>query len=1858
MSNLYSHNIIRKKNIELTTRKIFEIKQKSNEFNNVILNELSGYQSIFYLKNKKIFQFFLQKKKKQEFDLLKNYEIIFITTNSNHDSLICLTNNGCIFSINYSSFKIKYFSNLDFNKFIIPNLITHKKHSFSFSQKNSSKNNLNNLNYIYNIFCNNTSDKVVLDLNKYILFWYQNNYNPENNINKNINIDYNNKIETVTGTIYSIIKEGEIEKLKINKEKDNNDMNEDNKDNININLNMNEYDIINEGVETVFAKNYFLGSHTRIFYVVLMNINNNSNNNNAINKKIERKLYIFDYLFKFNYKNKFRCISDTPKKDFLQHDLFNGAENEDLDDIKTKISYINISFYPSQKTNINLKKSEQSNKQLLLKANNKGNVLAIIINDDISDTNILNVNSTLIFFTTETYCLSKKTITEMIGKKILLNNPNDIYISQMEWICNDMFLLILTSKGYFFLINIHFQVIYITDISISLSNFDTYYIPVLIEKMNLNSNKKNDENKLNLLVSKQREDLFLISDNNYIVCFQLNYKMYENKLINMEIPPENFQNFLFLLKYYQLYISNTQIDYFTQEEICLSVIDIMKKHLEGMFKIHDYTPIYNPNVEIIHTDTGIKIMKTKQNDEDEIKQESVFSDEKKSYLDFFKNKQNNLGKNDVDNSLYVNIIKFIKIFRSINLSQEKSLTLISFIFNKSIDFLIHLMNNKDLWLTVLFLELCEKYLCNHLLLFKNANQDNNFDLNYNKLAKIPLSEILFKSKDRNSIINSEKYIPFFFDVFQNLKKSPINKAIYGRIRLLLIFFCLIEFRNNSSINYNVLFFILAKLITEKIKQKESIEDLYKVTKIVVKNFNYLKQENEKQGKDEFVLSSLSLSYRNEFFSDFKITKTEREDINFDFLAEFYTIEDFVAYAEPTENFCKNDDLALLSEFNYLNNTGTLQKWVIFMTNYLFYDLFQDIKKYMDNHLRQAKDKTEINTSPEEKSLTKLIFFNMVFILQYLQNFFKDVILFLTQKETSFSNNYNKFNIHTNNIYHMNTNKNVNLKAYKNNNEDIDEENETEENFLHYSNKIQDDFNRILFRSISPIDIPFIIFSFYIYETNPSNKSKAYDINKELGLKIMSVSRQCSLSIDDLLEIIEFIHLNGFNYMENTGSDNNIMISQMKPMERIQNSIFTSFLFFFFILHKLNLIYLLESELDLLYDVLDSLNLNQRKQLYEIIFIITNGTLKYLLKKQFMKNINEVENKYMEILLTFDKIIFYKMIKEESCFVRKNISDFVKISPYIMSMYLLEGALYYEYKNLNKICKKIVGLDKIILNNLYFIYNNNSGKNQKNIKIPSDVSIFEILYGLSGVNNNNPINNPNGLYGSDKKIYKELLKILFNNEKIVIKQFLSLLNNLIKLLMTKHVSRHDSPNNTSLIFNLEKDQNYIKDIINSKISESDSKYNKDNNEEEISKNIFSVIDLIIKNNFDEKTFSKFNNDEIKTKLIRNLKLIISKLLHLLFEIQIKINLLLYENKGTSQSKINYVYLLSQALLCENDQKASKKIISDILMFIKLLNIKKILSTNNPNLADIKQKLLDTMKNLEISITLNFNAEFEIKKINEILQILGVKMTKLINFKEINNLLKILPQVTSKKLKNFLFLAGCSVSWYYPSIQSIYKNLTTFASLKSPEKLLLKARKQYVKISDAFYNIIGIPQKSFIEFNENWELVEKDQLYESIILDDIDEFYNNEERTKIVLNHRQNTGRETPRKIRKNSVSKIYKKNKNKKPKKNKINTNIIINENNNINNKEKDNIKYNKLLKIKKTKISLDEFENSSNISENKILYFNKTVRKIIYNRFIHNIFLFIEKGKENNFKLYSISDNNNKNTKNVEVIVLNPIYIV
>ena len=95
------------------------------------------------------------------------------------------------------------------------------------------------------------------------------------------------------------------------------------------------------------------------------------------------------------------------------------------------------------------------------------------------------------------------------------------------------------------------------------------------------------------------------------------------------------------------------------------------------------------------------------------------------------------------------------------------------------------------------------------------------------------------------------------------------------------------------------------------------------------------------------------------------------------------------------------------------------------------------------------------------------------------------------------------------------------------------------------------------------------------------------------------------------------------------------------------------------------------------------------------------------------------------------------------------------------------------------------------------------------------------------------------------------------------------------------------------------------------------------------------------------------------------------------------------------------------------------------------------------------------------------------------------------------------------------------------------------------------------------------------------------------------------------------------------------------------------------------MKFNKtILKIKKQReISL----NSYNDYESNLYYFKNMVRKLIFNRFINNLFIDFtgEKDEDKQFKIYAISprirnnsEKEKEDTKNIEVILLNPILIV
>ena len=1649
--------------IDISIRKIYDIKLKQGtEIKKIHFDESTTVKTIYFLKNNKLYHLDLRTKKIKECELTKGNDIVYINSNLNHDSIICVFRSGKLIAIEHEN-KIKYFSNIN-----ISNLT---------NKTNKKEMNLDN----FQVFTNNTLDKIVIVTNIFIVFWYQNNFKSLSN----------------TGTFFNISREIELNK-------------------IGIKMNDKNYSI-QQNVNVVFSNNFFLGSHSRIFYVIT----------ECKNDSKEINIYLFDYLFLFDFNDKFRSLPKKIINDYY-NDLFNTEEIEDLRDINSKIS----------KTTIFLKEKEKKakNQKIILKSTMKGEILAICINTDNKK------NSTLIFFMTETYKFSSSKIVDLIGQKM-----SQIFIVDMDWICNDMFLLLLMNNGTFFLLNINFQIIILTDTSNSVLPDDYYYTPMFY-----NINKLKDNENTQLIVSKQRDDLFLIYSHLYVICFQMNYKTYENRLISMEIPIENFDDFLYELKYFHIYLPNTEID--IDEDLNLCVLDIIHKYFLSMIKTTNGNIQLKEEKEInnsiIKTDSGIMI----------------------TSKDNVKNKEQNPnnGKSETVNNLMRTFIKYIRIFRSINQIHETNLTIISYLIGKSYEFFIHLINHQEIWLAALFVELCEKYLCEDLKIKSEYNyfiEDDNIIQKYQR--------IIYNPKTIENIS------------FHSYKYSK-NQALYSRMRLILVFFCLIEFRNTFSLNINVLNFILAKLIIIKLKNNDLLEDILNVTQIIIKNYKYLKQDNDKVGKNEYVLNSISMSYRNEIFSYMKITKTERDDLNFEFFNEFYSIDEFNNFNDTTENYCKNEELTLIRDYNYLNNIGILQKWTVFFTNSLFDELFIDIKDYMINHLRQINGKTEENTSPEEKTLGKLIYFNFNFFFQSIQIFLKDFIIFMTQKNDEFQS--------------------------------------VTSTFLNYSKNILDDYNKVYIPFISPVDIPFVIFHFYIQETDPNKKTLPSEINFNLSVLIKEQFKPYNLTYDDSLYFIDFLMLNGFKFETDKKDDDNLTINYMK---KIQYYLYSSFLFYLFIIHKFNLIYLLETEEDMILNILDAIDYKMRKEIYEYIYIIVNGTLRHYLKMDFNQRISQNEGRYLEIILAFIKLIFYRIMREEPVEVRKNLSDFIHITPSAMKSYLLEGAFYYEYKNINNIIKEKLMSFKELLD-IQNIKSNNLEANSGNI--------FEIL-----------------LNQKEKKHNRILLK-LFNKDKVLCKNFLIMMNNIIHLCYLPNYSsnlnsseRNINQNKSNLLFDIETDKDYIKKLIYTTINSS-----KNNDSNDYLMNIYSTIDKIIKGNFENKNHFKFSNNELKSKLIRSVKIVIVKFLHLMTVIRLKIKMLicdafqdieryikyisytvLYEDNiqnayDTYVKLIDYLYLYDYSKL--HDEK-SKKCIFEALRNIHIASLKyKVNEEMTQKIYIIEEKIKND------NIDLNDNYLVFMKEV----------------FPKIENTYDRIKYSKSSNLK--FFLISSFNDSYLNEILGIYNHLVQYLNKEnlSSKIPLNHIRKKYIMLCEDFYNLTGFPIKSFIEFKNNWQLIENEQIYKNIISDDLDDNdYQKGEKSLILMNRRQRVGVETPRRKRKYSISKANNKKRdfiplNDKKNKNKRDESIDVREEKNEkNNKIKTKNKIPKF--IPKSKI------NNSNSLLNKFERLDGIIKTIIFNRIRYydksDIISNESEEQKREYKIYNIKKND------IEVILLKEKFV-
>ena len=270
--------------------------------------------------------------------------------------------------------------------------------------------------------------------------------------------------------------------------------------------------------------------------------------------------------------------------------------------------------------------------------------------------------------------------------------------------------------------------------------------------------------------------------------------------------------------------------------------------------------------------------------------------------------------------------------------------------------------------------------------------------------------------------------------------------------------------------------------------------------------------------------------------------------------------------------------------------------------------------------------------------------------------------------------------------------------------------------------------------------------------------------------------------------------------------------------------------------------------------------------------------------------------------------------------------------------------------------------------------------------------------------------------------------------------------------------------------------------------------------------------------------------------------------------------------------------------------------------------------------------------------------------------------------------------SKSSNLKFFLISSFNDSYLNEILGIYNHLVQYLNREnlSSKIPLSHIRKKYIMLSEDFYNLTGFPIKSFIEFKNNWQLVENEQLYKAIISDDLDDSdYQKGEKTLIIMNRRQKIGVETPRKRRKYSLSKKNNKNINKD------NNNISTsNDKKNEKNKRLDSIevreeKSNEKTKIK-TKNKIPKFipkskiNNSNNNLLNKFERFDGIIKTIIFNRIRYSDKSEIKSNKseeqKREYKIYNIkrknfneeedsnSDSNDKKN-DIEVILLKEKFV-
>ena len=1245
------------------------------------------------------------------------------------------------------------------------------------------------------------------------------------------------------------------------------------------------------------------------------------------------KLVIINYTFFFSKENMFNCIDNNDVKEKY---LIN-TEIKDKFLSKYSFTYLINSNEEDKKGRV------RNIKNIIVKENKSGNMILIGMNFDNYSDNIL-----ILFFPK-----SYKFFSSLISK-ILPVNELKTTIEDMTFINNDFFIIVYFINGYFALLNTDFKIIKFYDPLESFSFFENtnnIYIFNTFLSMNLcnkgnNTNFKifsnsyyslsgQNENSLINSIYNKTFDYLIVHTNSKIIGFHIKNKEmnYIDKLLHTEI--KNFNDIIYLIQF-------LQINEFDENKKGF-LFDKIHNYL-----VSNYGQIFQSLRAVLNTLPSERSFEINKN--------------------YYEQPIQDLDDTNLANNVF---IKFIYIYRYLNIIKYYPLSLTSYFIVLTNDFFQFLLNQKDVWLSFLLVELAEKYILNKLKLRNYKNNSN--DAKY------------IQGKTSFLIFN-----PNFLQ--QGLIKgyNRINNyGLFSKLRLLIIFFCLMEFRNNQARNINVLYFILAKLVVNRLKEEKALDDLNFMIKVIIRNWKYLKSENMKS-TEEYILNSFSINYKaeslglllhtNSFISSnyigIKTVSKSGGNINnfstvrntssrFDFFNDFYSLDELNNFNNFIIKFSTGQDNILLREFSYFNHLGVVQKWIIYFINFLYPELFNDYKQYINMHLKQAaiNQKKPENTSQEEKNLNKMIFFNLNIFMNILLLFIKDIFKYI-------------------NKYDPNKNRN----------------------------------NRF-FKMVLPSDLPYLISEFYavvynIFQKNESNPNKKIIFLKEINNIFYQLweryKKEIEYDINNVFDFCNFLTQEGFKYYLNQEKLFNNIIEKFDNVNKendnkIMNFLFSLLEFSILLIHKNDLFdYIdLKNENNFIFEAINLLPDKFKKNIYELCFIIFIGHIRHYIYIQIGEGKDDILKPQEEYnffaCINFIKSLFIKYISEKNCQVYENMNEALQMFPDFMKLILLEESL----------------------NNLYLKFENNFIHNILDTNNILKEENFEKM--------NKFRNKSKTEFIKERTISKIFYDIIFYNKKEKNKLFNILLSNMINLIFSgcKHFE-FELENDSNNILNIMKNnvnENFFDEIIKGKIDEFKSLYK----ESILIVKIIKKIKITI-----IKIFHLFSILLVKYKLLSlNLKQNKIEILQLYILL-----LLLVENNFNYVSKINDICKTLKYIIENNKSEQAHKGIVDILININLGFIFKQLEPNNSfkeleKFIGEKHKKLMDLYSYTISNNINIFSKLKGKFREE--------QNKFIVFFSINNYIQILNEI------NRIF--------YSESIYIQNKNKEPFKEQREIYKILL-------------------------------------------------------------------------------------------------------------------------------------------------------------------------------------------------------------